>query len=390
MLSFEYGVAQDITVSNAHVGATVETLTGRVTIRQSPGSPTSPQLSYPEKSFLAILWGDKILTNNNVGVNLSGDTRRENLSTAVNQRYGDTVRTVWTSQQRRIIQTVYPVDLTTHGQIVMRWTVENRDSVKSVLSGAQFLLDLQIHKQDTNSREILTRYGLNRIWERFTSNPAAYRLGLPKFYTTFSRSPRSPISDSFITATGYTSDGNYKLGLKKPRVMTVGDWALPFSSSLVDNLWGLSPSAPWISNYSDAGILFEWDSVMVPPLSTREVGSMSYGTGSVHMCDQNATVTALMYPEYIVNHAGKLDPQQFEVNAFVFNQLLAGVATTVSMSLEVGPYLRIVKPDTGKTSDQSQRQRMEPTGGFIADVGATTASWVVAAEMPHCKGDVQS
>ena len=108
------------------------------------------------------------------------------------------------------------------------------------------------------------------------------------------------------------------------------------------------------------------------------------------MCDQNATVTGMMYPEYIVNHSGKLDPQQFEVNAFVFNQLLAGVATTMSMSLEVGPYLRIVSPDTGKTGDQTQRQRMEPTGGFIADVGATTAAWVVAAEMPDCKGDVQS
>lgn len=385
------GLAQDITAYNVHVGATVETLTGRVTIRLSPGSPSSSTLSYPEKSFLSVLWNKDIYTNNNVGVNLSGDLRRKNLSTAVNQRYGDTIRTVWNAPLRTITQVVYPVDLGTHGQVVIRWMVENKDSVASVLSGAQFLLDLQIPKQDSNdARAILTRYGYNQIWEKIVSSTAESPLGLPTFYTSFSHKPRSPMPASYITATGYTSDVNYKLGLKKPRAMTIGDWALPFSSSLVDNLWGASPAAPWISSYSDAAILFEWDSVQIPPLTTVEVGSMSYGTGKIHTCDNNLVTTGMMYPEYLVNPAGKLEPQQFEVNAFVFDQILGGQATTISMALEVGPHLRIVSPDTGKTSDQSQRQRMEPTRGFIADVGATTAAWIVAAEMPHCQGDVLS
>jgi hypothetical protein len=129
---------------------------------------------------------------------------------------------------------------------------------------------------------------------------------------------------------------------------------------------------------------------MVPPLATVEVGSMSYGTGKIHICDNNFVTTGMMYPEYLVNPAGKLEPQQFEVNAFVFDQVLEGKATTMSMALEVGPHLRIVSPDTGKSSDQSQRQRMEPTRGFIAETGVTTAAWVVAAAMPHCKGDVLS
>src|SRR6185503_11372906 len=62
-------------VKNNYVAAIVEPQTGWITIRKSPGTLQDPILSYPQKSFLSIMIGDKIYTNNNVGVNIGTDPR---------------------------------------------------------------------------------------------------------------------------------------------------------------------------------------------------------------------------------------------------------------------------------------------------------------------------
>src|SRR6187402_1699008 len=48
---------------------------GLITIRKFPGTNLDPILSYPQKSFISVMVGDKIYTNNHTGSNISGDPR---------------------------------------------------------------------------------------------------------------------------------------------------------------------------------------------------------------------------------------------------------------------------------------------------------------------------
>lgn len=391
--------AQQMKTCNQYVCGIVEPLTGLVTIRINPGLNTSPILSFPQKSFLSVMIGDRIFTNNNVGTNIASDPRFGGLlQKGVNQKTGDTIRTTWANMNGcDIIQDVYPVSLEASGQIVIKWKVKNNKANIPIWAQAQFLLDVQVGDQNPNDgAPILTRYGYRPIWESYNT---ASTYGIPWYFAAFENIlPNPPTFSPGITGVGYTHDVNYKLGLKKPSQMTVGDWGSPLGNALVDPLWGLASNIQWGSQYKDAAILFQWDGVGIPGNGTTEIARTSYGTGEGVSCD-GKLFSFVLSPLAIRWKSTKYQPDTLLIDYYVFNPYsplpndpnYGPPYTNTYLTIHCGPNLRVIYPDTSQDSQKSQRQQVGPAGGYIPQYGVGTASWrVVADKAIGCSGSIDS
>lgn len=367
---------------------------GLITIRRAPGTNLDPILSYPQKSFVSIMVGDKIFTNNHTGQNVSNDPRFGGfLDNGVTQRFGDTLRTTWPDKNGcDIIQDVYAVKLEFSGQIVMRWKIKNNSTTKAIWGQAQLLLDIQVGNQNPNDgAPILTQYGYRPIWEKYTSASAS---GIPWFFAAFENQlPNPPIFNTGVTGVGYNQDVNYKLGLKKPSQMTVGDWGNPLgTAALVDFLWGVSAAAPWGTSFNDAAIHFQWDGLAIPGGKALEVASTSYGTGEFGICT-GQLFGVVFYPRHFRWSPYKYTPDTANVEFYAFDVYspipqdpnFGPPSLSTSIKLHCGPNLRIIEPGTGKTHDQ----QTQPADIQQYQVGRTT--WkVVVDKYTNCKGNLES
>jgi hypothetical protein len=373
-----------LTTGNTFVTAIVDPNSlGLITIRKSPGTLTSPILSFPQKSFVSIMVGDRIFTNNHTGFQISDDPRFGGfLDNGFSQKIIDTIRTTWANKNGcDIIQEVYPVDLGASGQIVIRWKIQNTTNM-AIWGQAQFLLDLQVGDQNPNDgAAVLTRYGYRPVWEQYND---ASTEGIPWYFITFENMmPNAPFFDPGTIATGYNKDVNYRLGLKKPSTLTVGDWGNPIgTAALVDFLWGVSNSAPWGQKYSDGAILLQWDGIGIKSGQIAEIASTAYGTSKIEFCE-GTLLGALFYPQHL---SGAFQPDTIVVDAYLFNEYSTPSLVEVSATLDAGPNLRIVRPDTGNIGQKSQRQEVGPTSGNIPQYGIGTASWAITVDTVDCDG----
>ncbi len=369
---------------------------GLITIRVRPGTNLDPILSYPQKSFISIMVGDKIFTNNHTGAHIASDSRFGGfLDNGVTQKVGDTLRTTWPNKNGcDIIQDVYAVALEFSGQIVMRWKIKNNSPTNAIWGQGQLLLDIQVGAQNPNDgAPILTQYGYRPIWEKYTSASAN---GIPWFFAAFENQlPNAPQFTTGITGVGYNEDVNYILGLKKPSQMTVGDWGSPLgTAALVDFLWGVSAAAPWGTTFTDAAMHFQWEGLSIPGGKTMEVASTSYGTGEFGICT-GQLFGILFYPRHFEWKTGQYEPITANVEFYAFDVYspipqdpnFGPPSSATSIKLHCGPNLRIVDPVTGKT----HKQLTQPSNGFIPQYGVGSAKWkIVADKIINCKADLNS
>ncbi len=378
-----------LSTSNKYVLAKVEAGSGYISISIPPPGPQAPRLSYDGKSFLTVNINGRIFTNNNIGTNIQTDSRFAGyLTNGINQKVGDTITTTWYNRDGcDIIQEVYPVMLDTSGQIVMRWKIRNNTQIP-IFAQAQFLLDLQVGSNANDASPVLTRNGYHPIWEQYDGSIG----DIPWYFAAFERRPSG---DPGVIGAGYTHDVNYKLGLKKPLVLTIGDWAQPYGRALVDYLWGPPPDAPWGQNYEDAAILYMWEAVGAFPKKTVEMGRTSYGTPEFTFCYGNL-FGILFYPKHFKWKEPRYNPDTATVEFYAFNTYspipntpdFGPASQNTRLKLHVGPSLRIVDPlpsNNGKT----QTQLTSPA--YIPQRGVGTAFWkVVADKALDCNEQVES
>lgn len=386
--------SQALSTSNQYVSARVESMSGLVTI--SAISPNAP-LTGAQKSFLYVMVGDRIFTNNNVGVNIQTDPRFGGLLLdGANQKIGDTLRTTWANKQGcDIIQDVYPVKLTASGQIVIKWKVKNNSPNTAIWGQAQFLLD--IHGQSTDAAGVLTRYGYRPIWEQYNS---ASTYGIPPLYASFEfKLPNAPTYETGTVGVGYTHDVNYSLGLKKPAQLTVGDWGAPLSAALVDILWGISGSTPWGSSYQDAAVMLQWDGIGVKGNETREIARTSYGTSEHRTCDTDPFLNVVFYPRHFDQDGAGYEPDTGVIEYYAFNKYSPipsdpnyGPPTAEThITLQAGPNIRILSPTADNIEQTEQRQLLGPAQGYIPQFGVGTAFWTIIADRATgCMGKFDS
>jgi hypothetical protein len=398
---FAGSVFAQLKTGNKYVTAIIDPNNqGLITVRLSPATNLDPILSYPQKTFVTIKLGDKIFTNNHTGQHITDDPRFGGfLDNGLSQKVADTIRTTWANKNGcDIIQEVYPVLLEASGQIVMRWKVRNY-SAAEVYSAAQLLLDLQVGGQNPNDgAPLLTKYGYRPIWEKYTPGTGAY--GIPWFFASFENNlPNPPAFDPGITSVGYTQDVNYKLSLKPPSLMAIGDWGSPLGvAAFVDFLWGVSASAPWGSGYTDAAMLLQWDDTKILGGKTVELGRTSYGTGEFGVC-AGQLFGIVFYPRHFEWKSSKYIPDTANVEFYAYDVYsplpqdpnYGPPSTDTYLKLHVGPNLRIISPDTARSSNQRiQRQQTSPNGN-IPQYGVGIATWkIVADKVINCKDDLNS
>jgi hypothetical protein len=386
--------SQVLKTGNTYVSATIEALTGLVTIRLAPGTNFDPILSYPQKSFVYVMVGDRIFTNNNIGLHVTDDPRYGGfLSDGVNQKIADTVRTTWSNKNGcDIIQDVYPVLLDASGQIVIKWKVKNNSNTP-VWGQAQFLLDIAV-VDDLDAPPILSRGGYRQTWERAdTAND-----GISWFFAAFeNKLPNAPSFDPGISGMGYTYDVNHSLGLKKPKLMTYGDWGSPLGSALVDNLWGPPSNVQWGTTYSDPAILFEWDGVGIAVGKTTEIARTSYGTGEYALC-YGQLFGLVLYPRRFHWNTSTYQPNPGVIEFYAFNSYSPNpqdsnygpASSNTYLKLHVGPNLRVTYPSLNNENQKRQQQLTMPSG-YISPSEVGIAFWhVVADKQPGCKDHISS
>lgn len=388
-----------VTDKKGYVTATIDPNNqGLITIRRAPGTNLDPILSYPQKSFLSVMVGDRIFTNNKTGTNIGNDPRFGGyLDNGITVKIADTIRTTWPNKNGcDIIQEVYPVSLEASGQIVMRWKLKNNQPNTPMWGQAQFLLDLQVGGQTPNDgAPVLTRYGYRPIWEQYNS---ASTYGIPWFFAAFeNKLPNPPTFDPGITGVGYIYDVNYNLGLKKPTLITFGDWQYqPGVSALVDFLWGVSTQVQWGSSYTDAAVLYQWEGIGVAGGKTAELSRTSYGTGEFGTCT-GQLFGIVFYPRYFKwDGASKYlpDPANIEFYAFdVYSPLpqdpnYGPPSAGTHLKLHVGPNLQIIDP---VGDPKIQRQMTGPANGYIPQYGVGTAFWTIKPDKAiNCVGTKDS
>lgn len=371
-------LAQPEVTSNEFVAAVVAD--GFITIRQAPGTGDAPYLSSNGKSFLAVMIADKVYTNNMTGYNIDDDPRLgEQLGTGLTLNLDDTVRTIWTKGGCSIVQDVFPATLEASGQIVMRWRLRNNGSAP-IRTAMQFLLDMSV-AQPSNQAFVLTQHGYKNTWRRYTVD--SIDADMPSFFATFqNRLPNAPTFDPGLTGVGYTRDVNYQLGLKSPSSIVIGDWEMPFTFSLVDNLWGTSPNVPWGEPSSNAAILYQWEEVTVAGGETVELGSTSYGTSEFGTCT-GQILGLVSFPRRFKWNASSYTPDTAIVDIYAFNVYPASgpPSENTYMTLMTGPNLHIVEP--------GQKQQTDPF--LIPQSGVGVASWkIVADKVTDCTEDLTS
>ncbi len=362
---------------------------GLITIRRYPGTNLDPILSYPQKSFVYIMINGKIFTNNHTGSNISGDPRFGGfLDNGVSTKTADTIRTTWPDKSGcDIIQEVYPVTFEASGQIVMRWKIKNKSATDAFWGEAQFLFDIQVGAQNPNDgAPILTRHGYRPVWDKYKADSAS---GLSWFFASFERQlPNAPSFTPGTTGVGYNQDGNYKLGLKKPSRMTIGDWGSPLgTAALVDFLWGVSTAAPWGTTYTDAAIQYQWEGGWVPAGSTTEVASTSYGTGEFTTCT-GQLYGIVFYPRHFKWKSTEYDPDTANIEFYAFDVYsphpqdpnFGPPSEETHLKLHVGPNLRIISPDTMLSPNQKIQLQQTAPNGLIPQYGVGTAMWKVVPE----------
>jgi hypothetical protein len=291
---------------------------------------------------------------------------------------------------------VYPVTLEASGQIVMRWKIRNLQVNQPVWGQAQFLLDLQVGDQNPNDgAPVLTRYGYRPIWEQYNH---ASTYGIPWFFAAFeNKLPNPPTFDPGITGVGYTHDVNYKLGLKKPAVLTLGDWGSQSGvSALVDFLWGVSGSAPWGSAYNDAALLYQWDGIGIGGGKTSEIARTSYGTGEFGICT-GQLFGIVFYPRHFRWDGVGYNPSPANVEFYAFDVYsplpadpnYGPPSANTYLTIHTGPNLRVIDPPT--TDPKIQKQLTGPAAGYIPQYGVGTAFWTITADKATtCVGTLDS
>ncbi len=371
--------AQPEVTSNEFVAAVVDE--GLITIRQAPGTGDAPYLTFAGKSFLAVMIADKVFTNNTTGSNIDEDPRLgEQLSSGLTLKLDDTVRTIWSNKGGcTIVQDVFPAKLEASGQIIMRWRLRNNGSAP-IRAAAQFLLDLHVG-QANGEASVLTRYGYKNNWRKYTVD--SINAEMPPLFAVFQHKlPNAPTLDPGLTGVGYTSNGNYQLGLKSPSSIVIGDWAMPYTFSLVDNLWGTSPNVPWGEKSYDAAVLYQWEEVTVAGGETVELGSTSYGTSEFGTCT-GQILGLVSFPRRFKWNASSYTPDTAIVDMYAFNVYPASgpPSENTYMTLMTGPNLHIVEP--------GQKQQTDPF--LIPQSGVGVASWkIVADKVTDCTEDITS
>ncbi len=386
--------SQALSTGNQYVTARVESMSGLVTIR---AIGVNAPLTGAQKSFLYVMVGDRIFTNNNVGVNIQTDPRFGGLLLdGANQKIGDTVRTIWSNKQGcDIIQDVYPVRLVASGQIVIKWKVKNNSPNTPIWGQAQFLLDINNHDGDAGA--LLTRYGYRPIWEYYT-DASTYRI--PPFYASFEHKlPNAPTYETGTVGLGYTQDGNYSLGLKKPAQLTVGGWGAPFAAALVDFLWGISSTAPWGVDYQDPAVLLQWEGLGIGGNKTAELARTSYGTSELGICNSDLYLGVVFYPPHFNAKGSGYEPDTGVVEFYAFNKYspiptdpnYGPPSAEMKVTLQTGANIRILSPTPDNIEQTEQQQLLGPAAGYIPQYGVGTAFWrIISDKAIGCVGKVDS
>jgi hypothetical protein len=358
-----------LTVGNNFVYANVEESSGLISIKVSPVSTNSPSLSFQDHSYLAVMIGSAVFTNN------PNSGKPDFLTTTGNSvKVADTIFTTWTNLNGvDVIQKVYPVKFSKSGQIVISVSLHNTNG-SPVACQAQFLLDTDVGGNDKS--KILTRYNYTNSW---TSYPGM--TGIPWFFIGFQFDlPNSPSFNPGLSGQGYI---DYPpLGLIVPDAVTVGDW-----SYLISKQWGAyNGTGP----YGDSGILFEWPAVGVPANQTVEGARTSYGTGEFETC-LGGLFGIFFYPHALTydQKAKVYNPNPFLVDAYLFNTDPTSSATAISLKLDVGPLLTITGP-VGNITNNGKTELLH-AGSSLQPGGVAELLWTVKADLyKNCSIDTFS
>jgi hypothetical protein len=380
------GYSQSLTTGHRYVTAIVDPGQGWVQVKLYPGRPQDGTLSYSKKSFVTFFVNGTYYTNNDVGLT-PFPPNAQHLTDGVLSKIGDTIRCVWPNKNGvDLIQEVYPVLFERSEQIVFKWKAFNKTGAPIPIS-VQYLLDVQVGDQSyiNDGAPILTRYGYRPIWDQFTRTT---NQGIPWFYIAFQYAlPNSPTFDPGISGQGYLDNVNFNLGLTQPWRQTIGDW-----NQLIQVEWG--PPAPLPSgNYADAATLLEFDASTALSNKEVQIARTSYGTGEFAVC-KGQVFAVVFYPLRIKWQPPNLVPNPFNVEMYAFNPQTVTGAPNTKISLTVGPYLTITKPDTGLTNGgKSQMQITSGPGGpgNIPPLGVGQCTWTVQADkITNCNGDLMS
>lgn len=192
-------------------------------------------------------------------------------------------------------------------KIVLRYRAQN-DSVVAVTSRLAFLLDVQVGKED--GIDLLYPGRTGRNWKFFDTLPARV--------IAFDRY----LADDGLIGELVTDVEDVNL---PPRSLAVGDWV---RLSLLPWRDAADPGTPIM----DAAVSLRWDSVVVPPGTTWEIGAFAYGASGAQLCGSPLSVLTTV-PELI-------DDMSFHsVEAYVLSELPG--SWSGSMRLEVDSSLEI-------------------------------------------------
>ncbi len=364
-----------LVVGNNYVYAQVEESSGLITVKVAPISPTAVTLSFGDHSYLAVMIGTDVFTNNPP----ANDNLPDKLTTTGSStKIADTIFTTWTNLDGvDLIQKVYPVKFSKSGQIVISISFKNNNG-SPVACAAQYILDTEINQNDKS--KILTRYNYTSNWTQYPGFT-----GMPWFYITWEHDlPNSPSFSS--TAPGNYSGQGYidypPLGLIVPDAVTVGDWTY-----LTAKQWGAyNGTGP----YGDSGILLEWPAQGVPAGKTVEVARTSYGTGEFETC-LGGLFGIFFYPHALTYDIKSkfYTPNPFLVDAYLFNTDLNNTATAVSLKLDVGPLLTITAP-TGNITNNGKTEKLF-AGSSLNPGDVAELNWTVKADFyKNCSVDTTS
>jgi hypothetical protein len=358
---------------------------GLVHIQMYPGLPTSPFLTFPQKSFVTFSIGSgstaKHYTNNDVGYALPSNFAP--LTDGIVTKIADTIRCVWPNKDGLdLIQEVYPVVLTYSAQIIIRWKVYNNTNTPVPVT-VQYLHDILIDGND--QAPVLTRFGYTPLWNTYTNGGLP---GMPWFYAAFKNAlPNPPTFNPGTTGLGFTDDTYYNFGLQPPNRMTVGDW-----TKMV--IVPLGPPSPLPSGqYNDCAVLFQFNSGFAAPKKESFLANMSWGTAEFLVC-KGEIFGILFYPPRIKWIPPNLVPNPFNVDFYAFNPDKNKGAPNTKLTMVVGDYLTIESPDTARRADKKVQTQTVETGnqaGYIAPLGVGIATWKVRAEeVTDCTNDLYS
>lgn len=385
---------------NKYVTAKVNTLSGGFIIYTTPngyyGGVDGYALTFigRETSYFTIEIGGRIYTNNMEGKGPKGegfaaDPRfggfLQNATSKIVRGngsgqfgYADTIETTWKLPVGDVIQQVYPVAFDFSGQIVMKWKFKNR-AAGSVRVQSQYLLDTKIRRND--KAKVLTRSGYRRKWTLYVENNPNYP-PVPAFFQAFQQDLEPPTFDPILASQGTLI--NPELGLMKPDAMMVGQWqSSAYQSSLVDNFWSYPTDFP-DEEYDDSAVLLIFPAQYSSSGTTTEVGRTAYGTGEYESC--TGDLYALIFRPRILRANATGDdykPNPFDVDVYLFNTNKYTEASNTISTLEVGPYLKIIKPQGTADGKSSTIYADPPTVGVG---GVSVAQWKVQTEKT-CTGD---